>query len=153
MSAPHAHSAEPGQPPFRMPLTSSDLARIAASCPGETYMPPECGGDSLDVVSAWVTEAELTGRTDSYLGKRKYPRFTWNAIVLMRVRSGKLAGKVIRARSQNVSMGGMGIRLRSTLQAGTSVEIMVEGRPFGVTGTVAHCTKTLNGNLVGVTFG
>jgi hypothetical protein len=133
-------------------LTDDVRRQIAASRPGETYMPPRCAGDPMAVVESWVGEAEITGTMDSYLGKRHWPRFTWDAIVLIRVKSGEFSGKVIRARARNVSMTGIGIQIRSVLQSGTSVEIMIEGRPYGVSGAVAHCTPILNGNLLGVSF-
>ena len=128
------------------------IRRIASSCPGDTYMPPVCAGEPAAVIERWVAEAELNGEADSYLGKRAHPRFTWNVIVLLRVHTGELAGKIIRARTHNISLGGMGIHIRSTLLSGTELEIMVEGRPFGVPASVVHCTKTMNGNLLGVSF-
>jgi len=128
------------------------LRRIESSCPGDTYMPPVCAGDPRAVIERWVAEAELTGDTDNYLGKRQHPRFTWGVIVLLRVKSGELAGKVIRARTKNVSLGGLGVQLRSQLAAGTQLEVTVEGRPFGVAAEVVHCTKAMAGNLVGLSF-
>jgi hypothetical protein len=128
------------------------VRRIEASCPGDTYMPPACAGDPAVVVEHWVAEAELTGTTDNYLGKRQHPRFTWGVIVLMRVLTGRLAGKVIRARTKNVSLGGLGVQVRSELESGTEIEIMVEGQPYGVAATVVHCTKAMTGNLVGLSF-
>ena len=133
-------------------LTDDVRRRIAASCPGETYMPPACAGDPMVVVESWVGEAEITGTMDPYLGKRHWPRFTWNAVVLIRVKGGPLSGKVIRARSKNVSMTGIGILIRSVIQPCTPVEISVEGRPYGVPGSVAHCTPIISGNLLGVSF-
>lgn len=133
-------------------LTDDVRRRIATSCPGETYMPPACAGDPLAVVESWVGEAEITGTMDSYLGKRHWPRFTWNAVVLIRIKGGALSGKVIRARAKNVSMSGIGILVRSMVQPGTPVEITIEGRPYGVAGCVAHCTRIINGNLLGVSF-
>jgi len=128
------------------------LRRIESSCPGDTFMPPACAGAPAVVIERWVSEAELNGEKDPYLGKRRHPRFTWNVIVLMRVCSGPLKGKVIRARTMNISLGGLGVHVRSTLQAGTTLEIMIEGRPYGVRGSVVHCTPLVTGNLLGISF-
>jgi hypothetical protein len=116
-------------------------------------MPPACVDAPAVVVERWVAEAELTGEKDPYLGKRRHPRFTWSVVVLIRVRSGRLAGKIIRARARNISLGGMGILVRSELESGTIVEISIEGRRFSVGATVMHCTKAMTGNLLGVSFG
>ncbi|MCB9849092.1 MAG: PilZ domain-containing protein [Phycisphaerales bacterium] len=128
------------------------LRRVESSCPGDTFMAPASAGEPSAVIERWVAEAELTGETDNYLGKRQYPRFSWNVIVLLRIKSGDLAGKIIRARTKNVSLGGLGVQLRSQLAAGTEVDVSVEGRPFCVRAEVVHCTKAMAGNLVGLLF-
>ncbi len=154
MAAPrqNTNAHQPAAFPPEAMLGEETMRRIEASCPGNTYMPPQCPGDPLGVVEQWVGEAEILGRTDNYLGKRRFPRFTWDAIVLLRVQTGRLAGKVIRARTKNISMGGMGIHLRSNLESGVKLEVMVEGRPFGIKATVVHCTRMMNGNLLGLYF-
>lgn len=143
-------AVEPPPPPL---LLSDEIARrVEASCPGDTFMPPALTHDPAEVIQRWVAEAELTGERDPYAGKRRYPRFTWSVIVLIRVRSGALAGKIIRARTRNVSAGGMGIQVRSQVEAGVDVEISVEGRPHSVKAAVVHCTRAVTGNLLGVSF-
>ena len=142
-------------PPPPLPEISLDDAmreRVSNSGPGDTFMPPQCYGEPASVIESWVAEASLTGHRDPYPGKRMNPRFTWNVVVLLRIHTGQLAGKIIRARTRNVSLGGIGVQLRSVLPAGTFVEVMIEGRPFGVHGNVVHCTRLINGNLVGVRF-
>ena len=154
MSKPHQDHVgiRPVEASLEALLGDETVRRIEASCPGNTYMPPTCPGDPLAVVEQWVGEAEILGRTDNYLGKRRFPRFTWDVIVLIRICSGRMTGKVIRARTKNVSMGGLGVHVRSHLEPGVKLEIMVEGRPFGVKATVAHCTRMMNGNLLGASF-
>jgi len=139
-------------PPPAPALTDDIVRRVEASCPGETFMPPAVAGHPAQVIESWVAEAELTGERDPYLGKRRHPRFTWSVIVLIRVRTGALAGKIIRARTRNVALGGMGIQIRSQLAAGVDVEISVEGRPFSVKASVVHCTRAVAGNLLGIAF-
>jgi len=128
------------------------VRRIESSCPGDTFMPPVSVGNPATVIARWVSEAESTGEKDPYLGKRQHPRFTWNVVVLIRVRTGALAGKVIRARARNVSLGGMGVQVRSQLEAETLVDVSIEGRPHSVCARVVHCTKAMTGNLLGVNF-
>jgi hypothetical protein len=134
------------------PTKTDELARTAHSCPGETYFPPLLGQSPHAILESWVGEAELTGHADSYLGKRRWPRFTWDAIMLVRIRDGKLEGKILRVRARNVSLGGVGVVTRTPLPAGTSVEVMVEGRPGGLRGEVVHCTTCIQGHLVGISL-
>ncbi len=133
-------------------LVSADVGRIHGSCPGSTFM-PLLGIDSpLFTVERWLEEAQLIGITDTYLGKRQNARSTWSEVMLIRIKSGPLQGKVIRARSKDISLGGIGIILRSNLDAGTEVELSVENQPAVVKATVAHCTKMINGSLAGFEF-
>jgi hypothetical protein len=128
------------------------VRRLEASCPGDTFMPPVVIGDPQAVVARWFAEAQLTGEIDAYLGKRAHPRCTWNAVVLIRVCGGELAGKIIRAHARNVSLGGMGILIRSQLEADVQVEVSVEGRPHSIKAIVVHCTRAVTGNLLGLRF-
>ena len=134
-----------------------DLAGDARSEPSahetrQPFIPPAIMNEPVSIVESWVSEAEITGTTDSYLGKRRWPRFTWNVEVLLHIKTGPLMNQTMTARAKNVSMGGMGIQLRTILPAGTRVEILVEDRPFGVEASVVHCTRMLTGYLLGVCF-
>lgn len=100
----------------------------------------------------WVEDARRCGRTDTYLGKRQHPRWTWSVDLLVRVDDGPMMDQTLPARAVNVSLGGVGMIVRAPLRAGVGVTIRVTSETEAVSGTVVHCTKIMQGYLVGLSF-
>ena len=108
--------------------------------------------DQAAVVRRWLVHAERTGTTDSYVGKRAWPRTTWSVSVIVKIISGRSTGELVYARGKDVSLGGIGFISRRNIPALTAVEIWAADHPQCVSGRVMHSTRTVNGYIIGVAF-
>ena len=106
----------------------------------------------IAIIESWNEEAEKTGTTDTYTGKRAWLRTTWNAPVIIKLTSGKNAGELIHAKAKDVSLGGIGIISRNDIPMHTAIEIWVGNHQQGVPGRVMHSTRTMVGFIIGVAF-
>ena len=108
--------------------------------------------DQASVVRSWLDQAERTGTTDLYVGKRAWPRTTWSVSVVVKIVSGRSTGELVYARGKDVSLGGIGFISRRNIPAHTVVEIWAADHPQCVSGRVMHSTRTVGGYIIGVAF-
>ena len=104
----------------------------------------------VSVVRNWVAEAQRTGTTDTYSGKRVWTRTTWGVSVVVKIVSGRNHGELVYARGKDVSLGGIGFVSRREIPVHTAVDIWAAEHPQCVSGRVMHCTRTVGGFIVGV---
>ncbi len=100
----------------------------------------------------WTEEAQISGVTDHYAGKRAHPRTTWSVSVVVKITSGKDTGELVYAKSKDVSLGGIGLLSRHNIPPHTAVEIWAGNHGQGVSGRVMHSTRTVAGYIIGVAF-
>jgi hypothetical protein len=100
----------------------------------------------------WLRSAASGGTIDNYAGKRLFPRVTWRADLIVRICDGRLEGLHLQARARNISLGGVGVVTRAPIPAGAAVTVALAESLESVSGSVVHCTKIIQGFLVGISW-
>ena len=103
------------------------------------------------VTMKWLADARRTGQKDTYTGKRSAPRYTWQSAVTIEILDDSDDADIY-ATTRDISAGGLGIRTRSRLAAGTLVRISTDATDESLLGRVRHCSESLGGFYVGIAF-
>ncbi len=103
------------------------------------------------LVRGWVRRAAITGRTDSYEGKRQNARTSWSVPVVLRLNEDGFE-RILYTMSRDVSLSGLGVVGKERLPVMTQVEIWVGSEDRCVMGRVMHCTQTIGGYVIGIEF-
>lgn len=109
------------------------------------------GRTDSHVLATWLARArEAGGVEDTYLGKRLHPRTTWCAPVT--VRELKPDGGVQYAYVCDISYGGLGLRCRGPVEVFSRISVTLDETGEVLCGQVRHCTETVCGYVVGISF-
>lgn len=103
------------------------------------------------VVQRLLSQARRDGQRDAYAGKRRQPRFSWQASVTVEV-VGTRTSQAFYATTRDIGAGGMGLRTRQRLAPLTVVRVNVEGEDEPLNGRVRHCSETVGAFLIGIEF-
>lgn len=103
-------------------------------------------------VGRWLAEACQTGIADSYAGKRRWVRYTWQVPVMVTVVAPGPGRAPQFATSRNLSRGGIGLRCRERIGPMSLVRVTRDETDESVYGRVRHCTGTFGGFLIGIEF-
>lgn len=104
------------------------------------------------IIQRWLTDARRNGKKDVYTGKRRHPRFSWTVNVAVEIMDGGSALRPLFATTRDVSVGGVGLKVRQRIAAGTLVRIVRSDIDEHVYAKVQYCGEALGGFLVGVEF-
>jgi hypothetical protein len=108
--------------------------------------------DQKAVIADWLGQARKEGQEDTFAGKRRWPRVTWQVPVVLEINTGRGRTQTCYATSRDVSEGGLGLRTRQRVPVMALVRVTAGDDDRSVLGRVAHCTDTLGGFLVGIEF-
>ena len=95
-----------------------------------------------------LAAATRLGRADTYLGRRRWPRFLQGAALEVRV-NGKYSLEARRGELQNISAGGIGVRIDEPVGSGEVLFIRIPAMEEWSKTEVVHCTPGLGRYLVG----
>ncbi len=99
----------------------------------------------------WLTDAHRMGQKDTYAGKRRQTRYTWNTAVTVEFVDDADETPLF-ATTRDISIGGLGIRTRRRIDVNTLVRISTDATNESVRGRVRHCSESLGGFFVGIEF-
>ncbi len=108
--------------------------------------------DGAKVVNRWLTQAQCTGREDTYTGKRRFPRFTWREHFTVVVLDEGPDRVECFATTRDISAGGVGLKIRHRIAATAVVRLVHEETGETVHGRVRFCNEALGAFFVGVEF-
>lgn len=100
----------------------------------------------------WLEQARQTGVGDTFGSKRQQPRFSWRALLDIRITSTGDPAEPLNARARDISAGGLMFFCREQIGPSTSAEVSVAGEVKAVPVVVKHCTQTPGGYLIGADF-
>jgi hypothetical protein len=100
----------------------------------------------------WLRQAREAGESDSYTGKRRQARLTWQAQLEVKVASAGGGTETHIATACDISTEGIGLLCRQKLELFSKIEITPPGEAVGPLAVVRQCTPTLNAYLVGAAF-
>lgn len=112
--------------------------------------------DNSKLLGEWLELSRIEGNADSVLRRRKYPRFSAADDFLIKPAQGDIENAPEHfARGYNISQNGLGILSKWLLHADSAVLIRrgqaPEEEPW-VQGKVIHCTQSLTGYKIGLSF-
>ena len=100
----------------------------------------------------WLSEARRTGVADSYTGKRREPRCSWDVQVTIDVLGDREPGESYYANSRDISARGMGLRCRRPVPTHALVRITIDETGESAVARVAQCTRGICDYHIGVEF-
>ena len=100
----------------------------------------------------WLRQARDAGESDSYTGKRRETRLTWQAQLEVRAASAGGGTETHIASACDISTEGIGFLCRRKFELYSKIEITAPGEAVGLLAVVKQCTRTVNAYLVGAVF-
>lgn len=118
---------------------------LAAKCHGQSQ-------DGHPTSGKWLAEAQLTGDSDNYAGKRRQPRTTWDVQVTIEILEDGEPTETYYANARDISAGGMGMRCRKAVPDHAQVRITVDETGESVPARATQCTQGICDYHIGVEF-
>ena len=100
----------------------------------------------------WFAEAQQTGESDNYAGKRSQPRCTWDVQVTIEILENGQPSETYYANTRDISVGGMGMRCRKAVPDHAQVRITIDETGESVQARVTQCTQGICDYHIGVEF-
>jgi PilZ domain-containing protein len=108
--------------------------------------------NTQSIIQKWLTEARCNGQKASYNAMRNAPRFQWIEHVTVELLGDDSDGRTVYATTRDVSVAGVGLRLRQSFDLGAKIRVTRDGTDESLVGTVCHCEESLGVYQVGVEF-
>lgn len=103
-----------------------------------------------NLLRTWLEDAKGWGQGDTYLGKRRHPRYRWRVAVDVEVVSVGGETYTASALTRDISEGGIGLECRRAIELHSTIRIRMMGEPYGVEGVVVHSGECMGVHIVGV---